>query len=92
MSSEYRYIGKDGKTVLARDLEDERDALKAQLEQLLEDKFGEPERVEVRLNDEGGKEFFVSTRDGCESLGVEIHMLAEHYAAGTCITLEEPLE
>lgn len=27
----YRYIGKDGKTVLARDLEDERDELRAQL-------------------------------------------------------------
>ena len=30
--SDYRYIGKDGKTVLARDLEDERDALRARLE------------------------------------------------------------
>lgn len=32
----YRYIGKDGKTVLARDLEDERDELKAKLEKAVE--------------------------------------------------------
>lgn len=36
MTSEYHYIGKDGKTVLARDLEDERDALKARVAELEE--------------------------------------------------------
>lgn len=32
----YTYIGKDGKSVQARDLEDERDALKAEIERLRE--------------------------------------------------------
>ena len=32
----YRYIGKDGKPVLARDLEDQRNALRAQVEALTE--------------------------------------------------------
>jgi hypothetical protein len=35
-SQHYRYIGKDGKTVLARDLEDERDALSAEVTRLRE--------------------------------------------------------
>jgi hypothetical protein len=34
MSSEYRYIGKDGMPILARDLEDQRDAALAKLEQI----------------------------------------------------------
>jgi hypothetical protein len=33
-SQGYRYIGKDGKPVLARDLEDERDTLRAEVERL----------------------------------------------------------
>lgn len=34
----YTYIGKDGKSVQARDLEDERDALKAEIERLRADR------------------------------------------------------
>jgi hypothetical protein len=34
MSSEYRYIGKDGMPILARDLEDQRDAALAKLEKI----------------------------------------------------------
>jgi hypothetical protein len=34
MSSEYRYIGKDGMPILARDLEDQRDAALSRIEEL----------------------------------------------------------
>jgi len=53
--------------------------------------FGESERVEVRLDDDGKPTFFFSSRDGWEDLGPELRMAAEHYAIGTKITLEEPL-
>lgn len=53
--------------------------------------FGEPEQVEVRLDDEGRPSFFFSTRDGWEDLGPKLRMAADSYAIGTKITLREPL-
>lgn len=53
--------------------------------------FGEPEQVEVRLDDDGKPAFFFSSRDGWENLGPEICMSADTYAIGTKITLREPL-
>ncbi|WP_156429018.1 hypothetical protein [Paracoccus aminovorans] len=54
--------------------------------------FGEPERVEVRLDDDGRPSFFSSTRDGWADLGPELRMAADAYAIGTEITLREPLK
>lgn len=53
--------------------------------------FGEPERVEVRLDDDGRPAFFFSSREGWENLGPELRMAADTYAIGTKITLWEPL-
>lgn len=52
--------------------------------------LSEPERVEVRLDDEGNPSFFFSTREGWEDLGPELRMAADSYAVGTQITLVEP--
>lgn len=54
-------------------------------------RFGEPERVEVRLDDDGKPSFWFSGRDGWEDLGPELRMAADTYAVGTEITLREPL-
>ncbi|WP_155987325.1 hypothetical protein [Paracoccus pantotrophus] len=53
--------------------------------------FGEPEIVEVRLDDDGNPAFFFSSRDGWVNLGPEIRMAADTYAIGTVITIQEPL-
>ena len=53
--------------------------------------FGEPERVEVRQEEDGTKAFYVSTREGWERIGPEISMVAENYEAGTALDLREPM-
>jgi hypothetical protein len=57
--SEYRYIGKDGMPILARDLEDQRDAALAKLEKIkkawddvlwLEEEFGSDIKLSFALS------------------------------------------
>jgi hypothetical protein len=55
--------------------------------------FGEPEIVELGLDDAGNRQWYVSTREGFEETGENgVLMLDErHFAIGTRLTLQEPL-
>jgi hypothetical protein len=57
-------------------------------------KWAEPENVELRLDDDGVKRWYTSTRDGwqlCGHGGVTLELSAKHFNTGTRITLEEPI-
>lgn len=62
-----------------------RDSLKEQV-------FAQPEFVEVREEEDGALNFYVSTRDGFELIGPEINMAAITYNVGTRVVVHEPLE
>lgn len=71
----YTYIGKDGKPVLARDLEDERDALCKELEELkaelkVERLFPEKSCMEetIRLQDKANDRLTAENKRLCEAL------------------------
>lgn len=56
--------------------------------------WSEPENVELRLDDDGVKRWYLGTREGWQRCGHEgrtLEMFADHYAVGTKITLEEPI-
>lgn len=53
------------------------------------------ENVELRLDDDGVKRWWMGTREGWQPVGhggVILELRAEHFKAGTKITLEEPIE
>lgn len=57
--------------------------------------WSQPEIVELRLDDDGVKRWWGSTRDGWElfgKAGLELSLSAEHFNVGTEITLNEPME
>lgn len=55
--------------------------------------FGEPEIVELGLDDDGNRQWYVATREGFEEVGENgvLQLDMQHFAVGTRITLEEPL-
>lgn len=57
--------------------------------------LGEPENVELRLDDDGVKRWYLSTREGWQVCGVDdgrkLIMSAHLYEAGTTLTLVEPI-
>lgn len=57
--------------------------------------IGPPENVELRLDDDGVKRWWISTRDGWQHAGHKGRVLeldADHFNVGTKIELVEPLE
>lgn len=56
--------------------------------------WAEPENVELRLDEDGVKRWYLGTRDGwqhCGRDGLTLELSAAHFAVGTKITLEEPI-
>lgn len=56
--------------------------------------WGEPEIVELGLNEEGNKQWFMATREGFQEVGEDgcLQLDMQHFTVGTRITLEEPLD
>ncbi len=53
------------------------------------------EKVELRLDEDGVKRWWMGTREGWQHVGHDglvLELLAEHFNVGTKITLEEPIE
>lgn len=55
--------------------------------------FGEPEIVELGLDEKGNRQWYMATREGFEEVGENgvLQLDMEHFEIGTRITLEEPL-
>ena len=56
--------------------------------------FGEPEIVELGLDDNGNRHWYMATREDFEEVGENgvLQLDMQHFAIGTRITLEEPIE
>lgn len=58
--------------------------------------FGEPKTVELRMCDDGEPRWHASSRDGWEVTGMAdgttLSMKASHFAVGSKLTLQEPIE
>lgn len=56
--------------------------------------FGEPEIVELGIDDDGKRQWYMATREGFQEVGENgVLMLdMQHFTVGTRITLQEPLE
>lgn len=57
--------------------------------------FAAPENVELRLDEDGVKRWYIGTMDGwqhCGHGGLTLELSAEHFNVGTKITLEEPIQ
>ena len=53
-----------------------------------------PENVELRMDSDGIKRWWISTREGWEHAGHDglvLELSSEHFEVGTLITLEEPI-
>ena len=55
--------------------------------------FGEPEVVELGLDHDGNRQWFLATREGFEEVGDDgvLQLDRQHFQVGTRITLQEPL-
>lgn len=59
-----------------------------------ERQFGEPEIVELGIDDKGNRQWYMATREGWEEIGEAgvISLCSGHLNVGTRITLQEPIE
>ena len=55
--------------------------------------FGEPEIVELGIDENGNRQWYMATREGFEEVGEDgvLKLNRQHFEVGTRITLEEPL-
>ena len=57
-------------------------------------RLGALENVELRLDDDGVKRWWIGTRDGWQHVGhkgLTLELSAAHFEVGTTITLVEPI-